>query len=146
MQLRPVPADAAVLQELRGFSFDGTATEEIKQDGLRYFVNAFWTAGQRQAHSLHEISYRACFKPQLPDFFITRLTAPGETVYDPFSGRGTSALQAASSNLVFWKVARGWPNTWRDETYSTAASRAARAWATEPAAIVIRSWGRLRPR
>ena len=59
------------------------------------FVNEFWTARQRQAHSLHEISYRACFKPQLPRFFIERLTAPGEIVYDPFMGRGTTPLEAA---------------------------------------------------
>jgi SAM-dependent methyltransferase len=55
----------------------------------------FWTARQRQAHSLHELSYRACFKPQLPRFFIERLTGPGDLVYDPFSGRGTTALEAA---------------------------------------------------
>ncbi|HOC06866.1 MAG TPA: site-specific DNA-methyltransferase, partial [Bacillota bacterium] len=30
------------------------------------FSNEFWTSRQRQASSLHEISYRACFKPQLP--------------------------------------------------------------------------------
>ena len=39
-----------------------------------YFVNEFWTARQRQAAATHEISYRACFKPQLPAFFIDRLT------------------------------------------------------------------------
>jgi len=59
------------------------------------FINEFWTARQRQAHSLHEISYRACFKPQLPRFFIERLTKPGDTVYDPFMGRGTTLLEAA---------------------------------------------------
>jgi len=59
------------------------------------FVNEFWTASQRQAHSLHEISYRACFKPQLPRFFIERLTQPGDVVYDPFMGRGTTPLEAA---------------------------------------------------
>src|SRR5690348_2482431 len=48
------------------------------------FVNEFWTARQRQANSLHEVSYRACFKPQLPRFFIERLTKPVEIVYDPF--------------------------------------------------------------
>jgi hypothetical protein len=83
------------LDALRAFSLHGAATEELERDGLRYFVNEYWTAGQRRAHSLHEISYRACFKPQLPAFFIARLTAPGETVYDPFSGRGTTALEAA---------------------------------------------------
>lgn len=54
-----------------------------------------WTARQRQAASLHEISYRACYKPQLPRHFIERLTRPGDRVYDPFSGRGTTALEAA---------------------------------------------------
>jgi hypothetical protein len=94
MLIGPRPPDAQVLHALRSFSFDGAVTEEVERDGLRYFVNAFWTAAQRRGHSLHEVSYRACFKPQLPEFFIARLTEPGETVYDPFSGRGTTALQA----------------------------------------------------
>ena len=59
------------------------------------YVNEFWTSKQRAAHSLHEVSYRACFKPQLPRFFIKRLTRPGDAVYDPFLGRGTTALEAA---------------------------------------------------
>lgn len=59
------------------------------------YVNEFWTAKQRAASRLHEISYRACFKPQLPRFFIERLTVPGEIVYDPFMGRGTSLVEAA---------------------------------------------------
>ena len=63
--------------------------------GLPVFVNEFWTAKQRVACSLHEISYRACFKPQLPRFFIGRLTNPGEVVHDPFMGRGTTVLEAA---------------------------------------------------
>lgn len=64
------------------------------QDIARY-TGEFWTAKQRQANPLHEISYRACFKPQLPRFFIEHLTVSGERVYDPFSGRGTTALEAA---------------------------------------------------
>ena len=56
---------------------------------------AFWTSKQRQAANLHEISYRACYKPQLPRHFIERLTQPGDRVYDPFSGRGTTILEAA---------------------------------------------------
>ena len=59
------------------------------------FTNEFWTSRQRAAHSLHEVSYRACFKPQLPRFFIERLTEPGARVYDPFMGRGTTLLEAA---------------------------------------------------
>ena len=56
--------------------------------------NEYWTSRQRQAHSLHEISYRACFKPQLPRFFIERLTQPGDAIYDPFMGRGTTPMEA----------------------------------------------------
>lgn len=64
------------------------------------FVNEFWTSRQRAAHSLHEISYRACFKPQLPRFFIDRLTGAGDVVYDPFAGRGTTPLEAALAGRV----------------------------------------------
>ncbi len=89
------PTSLDILDSLRAFTLDGIRTLEHNEAGLRYFVNAFWTAGQRQGHSLHEVSYRACFKPQLPAFFIERLTQPRDRVYDPFSGRGTTALQAA---------------------------------------------------
>ena len=54
-----------------------------------------WTSRQRQASPIHEVSYRACFKPQLPAYFINHLTREGDIVYDPFSGRGTTALEAA---------------------------------------------------
>lgn len=64
------------------------------------FTNEFWTAQQRQADGLHEVSYRACFKPQLPAFFIDRLTRPGDRVYDPFMGRGTTPLEAALRGRV----------------------------------------------
>lgn len=84
-----------LLDVLRQFTFNGTATLETEDADVRYFVNEYWTSGQRKGHNLHEISYRACFKPQLPEFFIDRLTRPGDTVYDPFAGRGTTPLQAA---------------------------------------------------
>jgi hypothetical protein len=59
-----------------------------------HYTNEFWTAGQRRASSIHEISYRACFKPQLPRFFIEIMTKGGDMVYDPFSGRGTTVIEA----------------------------------------------------
>jgi hypothetical protein len=86
------------LDSVRAFDAFGAKTQEFVDDGVRYLVNEFWTSRQRQAHSIHEISYRACFKPQLPEFFISRLTRPGDGVYDPFMGRGTSAVQAALQN------------------------------------------------
>src|SRR5258706_16283798 len=64
-------------------------------DDIAVYRGEFWTAKQRQATPLHEVSYRACFKPQLPAYFISRLTSPGDVVYDPFSGRGTTAVEAA---------------------------------------------------
>lgn len=70
-------------------------TLELEGRGIPRLTGEFWTAGQRLAASLHEVSYRACFKPQLPHYFIKRLTRPRESVYDPFSGRGTTAVEAA---------------------------------------------------
>lgn len=66
----------------------------MDRDEIPVFINEFWTAGQRRASSLHEISYRGCFKPQLPAFFINKLTEEGDLVYDPFSGRGTTVIEA----------------------------------------------------
>jgi hypothetical protein len=99
---RPLPK-LPIAQELAAFREFGNATRQlvttIKTAGgavaVETFVNEFWTAKQRAASRLHEISYRACFKPQLPRFFIERLTRPGEIVYDPFMGRGTTAVEAA---------------------------------------------------
>jgi hypothetical protein len=73
-----------------------TTVEDIDVAGqsVPRYVGEFWTSQQRQASSLHEVSYRACFKPQLPRFFIEYLTNEGDRVYDPFSGRGTTALEA----------------------------------------------------
>lgn len=85
--------------EMRDFSDFGTTTRilEIASAGrsIPVYVNEFWTAKQRAAHSLHEVSYRACFKPQLPRFFIERFTTASEKVYDPFMGRGTTLLESA---------------------------------------------------
>lgn len=73
-----------------------TQAESISIDGvdLPVFVNEYWTSGQRRASSIHEVSYRACYKPQLPRFFIELLTEPGDVIYDPFGGRGTTAIEA----------------------------------------------------
>jgi hypothetical protein len=95
-----------VLQELRAFRWNGRTTrKQITSVGfarrqpivVETLVNEFWTSRQRVANGLHEVSYRACFKPQLPRFFIDRFTAPGDTVYDPFMGRGTTVIEAALS-------------------------------------------------
>lgn len=83
------------VEALERFTYNGLPTIVEDRDSVPHFINEFWTARQRQAHSIHEVSYRACFKPQLPAFFIDRLTEPEGTVYDPFMGRGTTPIQAS---------------------------------------------------
>lgn len=96
---RRVPVGDGLREELAAFREFGTATaiSSTLVDGFEVptYTNEFWTATQRAAHSLHEVSYRACFKPQLPRFFIERLTRDDDVVYDPFMGRGTTVLEAA---------------------------------------------------
>lgn len=70
------------------------------KDGIPYFVNEFWTSRQRQVPRIHEVSYRACFKPQLPAFFIKRFTKISDIVYGPFMGRGTTPVEAALCGRV----------------------------------------------
>lgn len=87
----------SLINELSQFDRFGTRTQisSIGEDAVPIFVNEFWTSKQRAASSLHEISYRACYKPQLPRFFIERLTGAADTIYDPFLGRGTTMIEAA---------------------------------------------------
>ncbi|MFC2017777.1 DNA methyltransferase [Chloroflexota bacterium] len=81
-------------------NFDGNAgktrveKEPVYGTCINRYINEFWTSRQRQASALHEIAYRACFKPQLPRFFIELLTNRGDLIYDPFAGRGTTAVEA----------------------------------------------------
>lgn len=60
-------------------------------------------APRRWGHPLHRVcSYFAMFPPQLPRVIIEWLTQPGDIVYDPFSGRGTVALEAVLSGRTAW--------------------------------------------
>ena len=89
-----VSASQLRLQRVSVPSRRARSREVLTQD-VPVYQGELWTALQRQASSIHEISYRACYKPQLPAYFIERLTEPGDVVYDPFSGRGTTAVEAA---------------------------------------------------
>jgi hypothetical protein len=92
----------AFKKELTEFNAFGSATLISDTLGVPTYTNEFWTGKQRAdgASSLHEVSYRACFKPQLPRFFIDRLSVEGDSVYDPFMGRGTTLLEAALAKRV----------------------------------------------
>ncbi len=84
----------------KAFSIEQSRTSQVGEivtrDGtIPKIYDEFWTAKQRQMHSLHyAVSYRASFKPELPDYFIRRFSNPGDIVGDPFGGRGTTVLQA----------------------------------------------------
>ena len=52
-------------------------------------------APKRWGHPLHSTcSYMAMFPPTIPHYFIRWLTERGDVVWDPFSGRGTTAFEA----------------------------------------------------
>lgn len=79
-------------------SFDDYFSNEdiLEIDGykLKFLKGEFWTSKQRQGSSIHEISYRACFKSQLPLFFIRKLTNLNSVIFDPFMGRGTTVVES----------------------------------------------------
>lgn len=56
--------------------------------------------GMWAAKHHHICSYLAMFPPSLPHYFIKRFTKKGDTVLDPFSGRGTTAVAAASLSRI----------------------------------------------
>jgi len=77
-----------------------TAIEYFECSGIEIprYINEYWTSKQRQNNPIHEISYRACYKAELPRFFISLLSKEKDIIYDPFSGRGTTVIEAALLN------------------------------------------------
>jgi hypothetical protein len=97
-RVKPMSEELAAFCEFGEKTRTASVTVELPDKtelAVPCFINEYWTPKQRDASRLHEISYRACFKPQLPRFFIERLTDSGDMVYDPFMGRGTTPLEAA---------------------------------------------------
>jgi DNA modification methylase len=90
-----IMAGAALPESFSPISNLSTFTFRVGNREIQRYEAEFWTSKQRQSSSLHEVSYRACFKAEVPRFFIKWLTEPGETVYDPFTGRGTTIIEAA---------------------------------------------------
>jgi site-specific DNA-methyltransferase (adenine-specific) len=65
-------------------------------------IEAEWKAQPRLwGHSLHPMcSYLASFPASLAHAFVARYSRPGDVVLDPFSGRGTTPLEATSSGRI----------------------------------------------
>ena len=76
---------------------ENSTTKDIQENLI---IGEFWTAKQRQGNRLHEISYRACFKPPLVEYFLRNFSQKGDYVYDPFGGRGTTAIQSALMHRI----------------------------------------------
>jgi DNA modification methylase len=61
----------------------------------RRTVGELWEENQRAMHSLHYVvNYHASFRPELAHYCVQRYSRPEEIVFDPFCGRGTTALEA----------------------------------------------------
>lgn len=108
--MQPSLFDEVALEEPLAPRHFGNSFERLRAEAAmlgeegepNVFRGEFWTNSQRQGHSLHEVSYRACFKPQLAAFFIERFSRESDLVYDPFMGRGTTVLEAALRNRRAW--------------------------------------------
>ena len=57
--------------------------------------NRRWAAPQH-----YTCSYMAMFPPALPHYFICRFTEPKDIVLDPFSGRGTTSVEAIAQDRI----------------------------------------------
>ncbi|MCB0339979.1 MAG: hypothetical protein KDD53_10260, partial [Bdellovibrionales bacterium] len=70
------------------------ALKIVPRSGSYSEEGCFWDSDDSEFHTLHYvIPYPESFRPQLPDYFIQKFTAPDDAVLDPFCGRGTTALQ-----------------------------------------------------
>ena len=65
-------------------------------DGGTTSSGSLWhSISPRWGHSMHTMcSYQGMFPAKVAHYFIQRFSKPGDLVLDPFSGRGTTALQA----------------------------------------------------
>lgn len=70
--------------------------ERVSVDGGTTSAGDLWhSVTPRWGHSMHAMcSYHGMFPAKVAHYFIQRYSDPGDTVLDPFSGRGTTGLQA----------------------------------------------------
>ncbi len=81
---------------------DGQLALQIPSELPSLSIEPEWKDQQRLwGHSFHPMcSYLASFPAGLVHAFIARYTRPGDVVLDPFSGRGTTPLQACAEGRV----------------------------------------------
>ena len=81
---------------------DGQLALQLPSELPSLKIEPEWKDQQRLwGHSFHPMcSYLASFPASLAHAFIARYTRPGDVVLDPFSGRGTTPLQACAEGRV----------------------------------------------
>ncbi len=73
----------------------------LSLSGGHMLTNAWQHKTKRWGHPFHAMcSYLGMFPARIPHYFIEKFTEPGDCVLDPFSGRGTTALQACVDGRV----------------------------------------------
>jgi len=101
----PTAAGASPLAQIRSFATQ-TAPQQLALDLVdslpRLAIAPEWKDQQRLwGHSFHPMcSYLASFPAALAHAFIARYSKPGDVVLDPFSGRGTTPLQACAEGRI----------------------------------------------
>jgi site-specific DNA-methyltransferase (adenine-specific) len=81
---------------------DGQLALQLPSELPHLAIEPEWKDQQRLwGHSFHPMcSYLASFPAGLVHAFIARYTRPGDVVLDPFSGRGTTPLQACAEGRI----------------------------------------------
>ena len=97
-----VPSEAAATPRSRRSVASGQLALELPLGLPELAIAPEWKAQQRLwGHSLHPMcSYLASFPAALAHAFIARYSRPGDVVLDPFSGRGTTPLQACAEGRI----------------------------------------------
>ena len=68
---------------------------------IEEFITPWAKQSAREFDSWHAMcSYLGAFPPSLANYFIKYFTKKGEIVFDPFAGRGTTALEARILNRI----------------------------------------------
>lgn len=67
-------------------------------------MSTWWDIAKRDKSDGHDEVYHGCFVPQIPRYMIYRFTKPGDVVFDPMMGSGTTGIEAVKLGRHFLGV------------------------------------------
>lgn len=73
---------------------DGGLNMKLWKGYDHIITDSLWNLGRRVSNDTHKAWYWGNFVPQIPFQLISRYTAQGDWVLDPFLGSGTTAMEA----------------------------------------------------